>query len=344
MREGGVPTPQDAAGLVKPDFQEQGEVLPYRGRNIVVVGGSDGTGLTAAIEFKRLGARVAIGTSQENHIPRALVNFRRAKVDPEGILPFVADVSNPFQVARAVKRLKQDGMEDPDVVNAAATGMPFAQEFINDFLVPMNRKLTEDPEHAKGFIDEKTAELNRRLDVLLPESEAEAIAVNHTGQVALVEAFGETFDRFSFLTINSTFGYEGVGPRFYGNVLTKRLFSTWLDQNGPRFAAEGRDTAEIVLPVIEGTSVGNSLLQRVVPLWAASEDENIRRAAVEIVRTKITRADAVSVIREFLDMTPQERSLNPRPCRLFGYGDNGQLMIAQRMPQHLKMQGVQFPF
>jgi NAD(P)-dependent dehydrogenase (short-subunit alcohol dehydrogenase family) len=87
------------------------------GRVAVVTGGGTGIGLAIAKRLGGLGARVAIGSRQSEHLERGAADLQQAGLDP---LAVQVDVRNPDQVDEMVQRvLRHFGHIDILVNNAA---------------------------------------------------------------------------------------------------------------------------------------------------------------------------------------------------------------------------------
>jgi NAD(P)-dependent dehydrogenase (short-subunit alcohol dehydrogenase family) len=83
----------------------------------IITGGGTGIGLAIAMRFGELGARIAIGSRNAEHIESGSAELRRAGLDP---LAMQVDVRNPEQVDEMVQRaLRHFGRIDILVNNAA---------------------------------------------------------------------------------------------------------------------------------------------------------------------------------------------------------------------------------
>lgn len=312
---------------------------PYRGRTGVFYGGSGGTGLTAAIDFQRLGGAVVLGASSESTFRRALVNVRFAKRDPSSIRPLIGDISDTKQLQNNIQTLEQEGLPVTDIFTFAASGMPFAMELDHDYLDPMNKIVAEAPPDKKEEqLAAKKEELKRQYAIWLPASRPQAVVVNYQAKINIIQAFLEAYggkQPLTFLDCNSVFGKEGKGPGFYDNVLTKYEFSVWLGEHAEELAAEGMDTGEITAPVIEDTDVGKYLLTKVNPLLP-------QELAAVIVRTRVRKIHVFEAMREFLDMTREERAREGRPYERYVVGDNGLITIVKSIPEELRIDASKF--
>lgn len=307
----------------------------FKGRVGVFYGGSSGTGLTAAIEFQRLGGDVILGASSESTFRRALANVRFAGGDRASIRPLIGDVTDEELLQKNIQSL---GREVTDIFYFAATGMPFAVELDRDFLGPMNRIVQENPPNADELLEEKKAQLRRQYAIWLPASRDQAVAVNYQAKINIINGFlcvYEGSQPLSFIDLNSTFGKEGGGPGFYGNVLTKYDFSFWLHENANGLAERGMDTAEFIAPVIEDTDVGKYLLTRVTSLLKPE-------LAAVMIRTRIRRINVFKAMRTFLEMSRKERAREDRPYERYIVGDHGNTSVVKVIPDELRMDSSQF--
>ena len=321
---------------------EQKEGLPYKGRLGVFFGGSGGTGLTAAIEWQKLGGTVVMGASSEKTLKRALVNVRFAKGDPTAITPLVGDVTDTEKLASNIASLEKivDETEptEIDVFSFAAAGMPFAVALNNDYLEPMNKIVQENPPDAQEQLERKKAALREQLHIWLPESEDAARLINVGAKKNIVHGFLDCFGGkvpMAFLDTNSIFGKAGKGPLFYGNVLLKHEFTVWAQEHADEIAEAGMDMAEYIAEVIEDSDVGRFFLTKVKPLLKP----NLQEA---LVRTKVKRADVFNAEREFLDMTREQRAQYPRPFQKYIVGDNGLVKVVDHIPEELHIDATQF--
>lgn len=305
-------------------------VESYRESVGVFYGGSGGTGLTAAIEFQRLGGVVILGASSESTFRRALANVRFAGGDRASIRPLIGDVTDEALLQKNIQSL---GREVTDIFYFAASGMPFAMELDRDFLGPMNRIIVENPPNRDELLEAKKAQLRRQYAIWLPDSRDEAVAVNYQAKINIINGFLQAYEGeqpLTFVDFNSTFGKEGKGPGFYGNVLTKYDFSMWLQNHANELAEAGMDTAEFIAPVVEDTDVGKYLLTKVTPLLHPE-------LAVVMARTKIRRINVFEAMREFLDMSREERAKEGQPYERYIVGDNGRISVVRTIPEELRI-------
>lgn len=316
---------------------EQGE-LPYQGRTGVFYGGSGGTGLVAAVEFQNLGGTVVLGASSELTFKRGLANARYFGGDRTTIKPLTGSVTDTDLLLSNIRALvdsqDEEGKPVTDIFSFAASGMPFAMDLDRDYLGPMNKIVIENPPNRDELLEAKKAELRRQYAVWLPASRDEAIAVNYQAKINIINGFLEAYrgrHRLVFLDANSIFGKEGLGYGFYKNVAeTKHDFSLWLAEHADEHAAAGMDTAEITAPIIEDTDVGKILLTKVNPLL-------LPELAAVIVRTKIRRIHVFEAMREFLDMTSEERAREGRPYDRYVMGDDGNVAVLRSIPEELRI-------
>lgn len=317
----------------------------YAGRVGVFFGGSSGTGLVAAVEYQKLGGRVVLGASSESSFRRALANVRYLGGDRSAIKPIIGDVADSVLLEKNIKEVveaqKREGHPVTDVFTFAAGGMPFAMELETNFFGPIRAIIAENPPDKDALLTAKKAELQRQYAIWLPESYANALAVNYYAKVNTVNFFLEATkgeQRPAFIDFNSIFGKEGKGPGFYRNVSVKQRFSLWHQEHAVKLAAEGMDSAEFIAPVIEDTDVGKIFLTKVVPIV----QDNHPELAALMVRTKVKRVDVFAGMREFLEMTREQRSVAERPFERYIIGDNGRILIVKSIPEELKIDSDKF--
>ena len=318
------------------------EILPYRGRVGVFFGGSGGTGNMAAVEYQKLGGRVVMGASSERTRNRGLANVRNLGGDRTTVVSLVGDLTDnellSQNVVSLVDSLDAEGTPVTDVFTFQASGMPFAIELDEQFLVPMNEIVISDGPDKDEQFRAKKEELRKRYAVWLPESRPQAHAVNYESKVNIINAFRAAYKggrQLTFIDFNSIFGKEGVGPAFYDNVLTKHEFSLWLGENATELVQDGIEAAEITAPVVEDTDVGRVFLNKVNPLL-------VPELQVLIVRTKVKRVDVFQAMKEFIDMAPGERVREGRPYHRYVIGDNGTVLIVSTIPEELHIDPNKF--
>ena len=341
----------DGAG---PLSKDQSEALPYRGRTVLVFGGSSGTGETAVREFLNLGADlVYLGTRAEERFAKSQKRLGDLfDADVSRLRPFVADVADPNQVDDAVRRMKGDGVAPTNVFFFQAAGI---EEFADPLKVHLDSLLSIHERNLPDRAEQIAAGmelLNSDLAGWLANDEytQHAEAVNYTGPVAainiLAQAYGGGFD---ITDINSTFGHLGEGPPFYKNVLSKYQFSQWLGKSAPALHAQGITAAEIVAPVIADTGVGYMITSRILPHCPRDIQELV-------IDTLVKKADVVQAARLHTDPSHHERlaamdGLDIRyVMRQGGSMRNGKaivgpnLTVTSEMPAKMRVDVSRFPF
>jgi hypothetical protein len=216
--------------------------------------------------------------------------------------------------------------------------MPFAIELERDFFEPMRTIIAENPPNKDGLLEAKKAELRRQYAIWLPASRDDAFAVNFQAKVNIINNFLEIPGReqpITFIDFNSTFGKEGKGPGFYGNVLLKRYFSDWLEEHADELAASGIDTAEFIAAVVGDTDVGKYLLTKVAPILQPEQ-------ATVMIRTQVRMIDVFRTMRGFLEMSPDERAIEGRPYERYIVGNNGVTSVIKSIPAELKIDPDKF--
>ncbi len=318
---------------------------PYKGRVGIFFGGSSGTGLVAAVEYQKKGGGVYLGASSESSYKRALASSRYLGGDRSAFLPIIGDVTNSGllrdNIMGVVNEQKKDGNPVTDVFVFAAGGMPFAIELEERFLAPMRAVIVENPSNKDELLAVKKAELQRQYALWLPASHKDAYAVNVQAKIDTVNFVLEATkgeQRPTFIDFNSTFGKEGVGPGFYGNVSIKRMFSDLLKEYAKQLAEQGMDTAEFIAPVIEDTGVGGILLNKVVPIIADSHPD----VAALMFRTRIKRVDVPNAMSEFILMSRAERAREERPYERYIVGDNEVISVVRSIPEELRIDAGRF--
>lgn len=320
---------------------ESQERLPFQGRSFVIIGGTSGLGLTFAVEAKKLGAdHILLGSSDltGDNYAMALTRFRRLnKGDVEGVVPLLVDITDTGQVVDAVTRVKNNGIPVTDVIISAAGGMrEFGIEFQTD-VRQMSAILTSGTPDAQAQVKEHIAELNRKLDIWLPQYRESALSINFRAPRRVVEEFAYRYDNFNVSYINSMFGKSGESPKFYTNVALKVLFSRWLAEHAEQLATAGIGVAEFTAFVVEDTDVGRLFINYIAPLCPPE----VREA---IINTRVKKADVVAAMNGLLRMPQEERAQCKKPYHRYVVGDQGQAHVLEELPPHLVIDTKKFPF
>lgn len=306
--------------------------LDFSQQDTLILGGSRGFGRALGIDLKRQRVRnLALGTSdlKSLHYRDAMTAFNTAGVDTEGVIPFEANLLNTQQVEESINNLP---FRPKHIFMLPAGGMnPWALKF-NQYVARL-QSIEHHPErYEEGAREKVLGDLHEQYDIWLPQNLEEAVQMNLLAPVRTLETLAKRFkeDGFTFTYLDSLFGDEGRGPRYYTNVLTKHAFDIWLAQNARSYARRKIDTARIIAPAILGTDIGDFLVGEVSEV----EDPEV---AEKLTDTAVEPEDIFGPIYEFMSMSREERAADGIPFERYVIKYKGRVFVERTFPGGLRI-------
>lgn len=245
------------------------ELEPLPRYPILLLGAGNGTGRELALRFACEGYPVIVGTrSEEKFTSLATEIHEQGGIPPR---PFIADNTNPEQVAAAYEGLQiKEGMP-MHVFPIAAGGLEKMKRPVLGLMIPLRRAF-RDGLLTKALLDETTEKIKHV--VLQEEIQRPAKEVNYTATLALLTLMiqkGHIRHGSRVVTLSST-GSDTYdvdnpdaypGPWFYLPIAKSKAEAV------VAMRRELEKTAAVFLnviaPEIEGTDVGN-LMEQLVPM------------------------------------------------------------------------------
>jgi NAD(P)-dependent dehydrogenase (short-subunit alcohol dehydrogenase family) len=277
---------------------------PLAGRNVLITGGTSGTGLETAIELHKLGAQIIIGTRNEDNFNKSATILGNEKVQP-----FIADLSDEAQIKNAIAKLKSQNLRPTDIVHSAAGGMEsFLQK--SGFKLRRLQRITDESEKQEK-ISELRTELIEKVKLSLPEAKR----INYEGpkiffeQMADILAPNSKIIYYSSLW-SSVFGQKEADiPEFYkGIASTKNLFERWMDENADKLVKRGIYPAIISGHLIADSKAGKAVSHFILPLASPQSKELMEKSF-------IAKTDMVKATLDALQSDPKK--WDEVPLRLF---------------------------
>ena len=264
--------------------------IHLEGKIILITGASSGTGLSTAETASQQGARVSIGTRNEDNFARAIKNI----TTPDNISMFQADISQPDQVIHALDTM---GSMPDVIIHSAATGMDFMPDFLRRLVSITNARIKDRP--FNGALER----LKSQIPDWIKASKDSSWAVNYYGSLAFIQTIKERkTDNSPLLFINYTslsssvialrmaaglnvnqahstpISLEDTAhiPDFYENIAgSKGALEYTLKQKASELSSKGINIVTLSSSVILDTIVGKILKKHLLPLVRSNAQRQI---------------------------------------------------------------------